>query len=171
MYLLCNYHPRSRFIPSLTLFFLLLLFFSIAHKLPNVVDKGLFICFVPHQNGNMTRSENWPLLQILYWLMTNKFFNLVLWFQTHYTFPLLNFWKRFMLAIVLMADGNSLLGDAATYNYLKNYLGSLCISLSGLGGVSTVAVREIKCKNWIQTIQIPLLNSNLIVIWITISKL
>ena len=83
----------------------------------------------------------------------------ILWFQTHYTFPLLNFWKRFMLAIVLMADGNSLLGDAATYNYLKNYLGSLCISLSGLGGVSTVAVREIKCKNWIQTIQIPLLNS------------
>ena len=48
---------------------------------------------------------------------------------------------------VHMADGNSLLGDAATYNYLKNYLGSLCISLSGLGGVSTVAVREIKCKN------------------------
>ena len=26
-------------------------------------------------------------------------------------------------------------------------LGGLCISLSGLGGVSTVAVREIKCKN------------------------
>ena len=27
-----------------------------------MVDKGLFICFVPHQNGNMTRAENWPLL-------------------------------------------------------------------------------------------------------------
>ena len=58
-----------------------------------------------------------------------------------------------------MADGNSLLGDKATCNYLKNYLGSLCISLSGLGSVSTVAVREIKHKNWIQNIQIPLLNS------------
>lgn len=46
-----------------------------------------------------------------------------------------------------MADRNILLGDAITYNYLKNYLGGLCISLSGLGGVSTVAVRKIKFKN------------------------
>ena len=62
MYLLCNYHSRSLFIPSLTLFFVVVVFFSIAHKLPNMVDKGLFVCFVPHQNGNMTRAENWPLL-------------------------------------------------------------------------------------------------------------
>lgn len=46
-----------------------------------------------------------------------------------------------------MADKNILLGYAATYNYLKDYLGGLCISLSGLGGVSTVAVRDNKHKN------------------------
>ena len=32
-------------------------------------------------------------------------------------------------------------------NYFKDYLGGLCISLSGLGGVSTVTVREIICVN------------------------
>lgn len=43
-----------------------------------------------------------------------------------------------------MADKNIFLGHAATYNYLKDYLGGLCISLSGLGGVSTVAAREMQ---------------------------
>ena len=67
MYLLCNYHPLF-IIPSLTLFFGCCCFF-IAHKLPNANDKGLFLCLVPHQNGNMTRVESWPLLHqgLLQW--------------------------------------------------------------------------------------------------------
>lgn len=50
--------------------------------------------------------------------------------------------KQKIGTFILMTDGNILLGDADMYNYIKDYLGGLCISLSGLGGVSTVAVKR-----------------------------